>query len=47
LRPSGPFFRGINATSENAAESTTHEKFKNYKIVLDEPEEGNNVDLAF
>ena len=30
-----------------AAESTVHEKFKDYKIVLDEPEEGNNVDLAF
>lgn len=30
-----------------AAESTLHEKFKDYKIVLDEPEEGNNIDINF
>lgn len=30
-----------------AAESTLHEKFKEYKIILDEPEEGNNVDIGF
>lgn len=30
-----------------AAESTLNEKFKSYKVVLDEPEEGNNVDIGF
>lgn len=30
-----------------AAESTLHEKFKNYKVILDEVEEGNNVDINF
>ena len=30
-----------------AAESTLHDKFKDYKVVLDEPEEGNNVDINF
>lgn len=30
-----------------AAESTLSEKFKSYKVVLDEPEEGNNVDIGF
>ena len=30
-----------------AAESTQHEKFKDYKVVLDEPEEGNNIDISF
>lgn len=30
-----------------AAESTLHDKFKDYKVILDEPEEGNNVDISF
>jgi len=30
-----------------AAESTLHDKFKDYRIVLDETEEGNNIDVGF
>ena len=30
-----------------AAESTLHPKFKDYKVILDETEEGNNIDVGF